>query len=153
VSAVAQHVRVELVDDLDGSPAQETIEFGLDGTLYTIDLSSVNARQLRATFEPYVAGARRSAAAQRSAAEKSGKRRPEGPAARRQDDSTTERIRALTERVRQNRRSSESEEPEPNPAEPEETMIALPALVQAGEAGDPQPTATVLAPVFQPPQR
>src|SRR5919198_3611586 len=70
VSAVAQHVRVELVDDLDGSPAQETIEFGLDGLLYQIDLSTVNADQLRAAFAPYIAGARRSAATAASAAKK-----------------------------------------------------------------------------------
>jgi len=40
---MAQKVTVELEDDLDGSPADETVRFGLDGTEYEIDLSEKNA--------------------------------------------------------------------------------------------------------------
>jgi hypothetical protein len=36
---MAQKIHVELVDDIDGSPAAETVTFGLDGTEYQIDLS------------------------------------------------------------------------------------------------------------------
>ena len=44
---MAQKVNVLLVDDIDGSDADETIEFGLDGTHYEIDLNSDHAQELR----------------------------------------------------------------------------------------------------------
>lgn len=50
---------IQLVDDLDGGPAQETIEFSVDGTDYEIDLSNDNAGKLRAILADYVANARR----------------------------------------------------------------------------------------------
>lgn len=42
---MAQKVLVSLVDDLDGSEAEETVEFGLDGVSYQIDLSGENAEE------------------------------------------------------------------------------------------------------------
>jgi hypothetical protein len=57
---VAQKVTVQLVDDLDGSVAEETVEFGLDGVSYQIDLSTVNAEKIRDLLGDYVAHARRS---------------------------------------------------------------------------------------------
>jgi hypothetical protein len=56
---VAQKVVVSLVDDLSGDAAEETIEFGLDGKTYEIDLSSANADRLRGALSAYVAAARR----------------------------------------------------------------------------------------------
>lgn len=56
---MAQKVTVSLVDDLDGGVADETVEFGLDGTSYEIDLSNVNAVALRDALAGYVAHARR----------------------------------------------------------------------------------------------
>ena len=56
---MAQKVRVELVDDLDGSAAAETLAFGLDGTTYEIDLNKRNAKALRKSLETYVSAARR----------------------------------------------------------------------------------------------
>lgn len=50
---------MELVDDLDGSPAQETIRFGIGGTDYEIDLSIGHAEELRAVFAPLISAARR----------------------------------------------------------------------------------------------
>jgi hypothetical protein len=44
---MAQKVTVSLVDDLDGSEAEETVEFGLDGAFYEIDLSEDNAEHAR----------------------------------------------------------------------------------------------------------
>ena len=44
---MAQKVVVSLVDDLDSSEADETVEFGLDGATYEIDLSDANAATLR----------------------------------------------------------------------------------------------------------
>ncbi|GAA5171613.1 Lsr2 family protein [Pseudonocardia eucalypti] len=56
---MAQQVLVSLVDDLDGEVANETVEFGLDGKSYEIDLSNKNASQLRDALADYVAAARR----------------------------------------------------------------------------------------------
>ena len=56
---MAQKVLVSLVDDLDGSEADETVEFGLDGINYQIDLSNDNAEELRDALAQYVEHARR----------------------------------------------------------------------------------------------
>lgn len=56
---MAQSVKVELVDDLDGSEATETVSFGLDGAEYDIDLNDEHADQLRMILAPLVAAARR----------------------------------------------------------------------------------------------
>ena len=47
---MAQRVRVDLVDDIDGSAAEESVEFALDGVSYVIDLSTENAAELRETL-------------------------------------------------------------------------------------------------------
>ena len=44
---MAKRTVIELVDDLDNSPAAETVTFGLDGTQFEIDLSQNNAAKLR----------------------------------------------------------------------------------------------------------
>ncbi|HEY2203843.1 MAG TPA: Lsr2 family protein [Pseudonocardia sp.] len=62
---MAQKVVVSLVDDLDGGVANETVEFGLDGKIYEIDLSSGNAEKLRAAVDEYVSAARRAGKARR----------------------------------------------------------------------------------------
>jgi hypothetical protein len=56
---VAQKTVVELVDDLDGGEADETVTFALDGVDFTIDLSAENASRLRDTLAEYVGHARR----------------------------------------------------------------------------------------------
>jgi hypothetical protein len=56
---MARQVVTLLTDDIDGSEADHTIEFGLDGVLYTIDLSDKNAAKLRKAFDPYLAVAAR----------------------------------------------------------------------------------------------
>lgn len=50
---------IELIDDLDGSEATETIRFGLDGTDYDIDLGQKNAEELRAALSRFVGAGRR----------------------------------------------------------------------------------------------
>jgi DNA-binding transcriptional ArsR family regulator len=47
-----------LVDDLDGGVASETVEFGIDGDFYTIDMSDKNAGRLRAILRPYIEAGR-----------------------------------------------------------------------------------------------
>ncbi|WP_394253611.1 histone-like nucleoid-structuring protein Lsr2 [Arthrobacter pityocampae] len=56
---MAQRVQVELVDDLTGETAQETVRFGVDGTEYEIDLTTENAQKLRATLGEYADKARK----------------------------------------------------------------------------------------------
>lgn len=51
--------RVELIDDLDGSAADESLTFALDGTVYAIDLSSPHAETLRKGLAPFVAAAQK----------------------------------------------------------------------------------------------
>lgn len=63
---MAQKVTVQLVDDVDGSEAESTVEFGLDGVDYTIDLSGDNAAKLREALASYVANARRVGGRKRS---------------------------------------------------------------------------------------
>lgn len=56
---MAQKVQITLVDDLDGSAADETVSFALDASAYEIDLSAANAAQLRDALAGYVGAARR----------------------------------------------------------------------------------------------
>ena len=54
---MAQKVQTLFVDDLDGSEADGTVRFGLDGTEYEIDLNAKHAQQLRDALARYVAAA------------------------------------------------------------------------------------------------
>ena len=57
---MAKKVTVTLVDDFDGAgAADETVEFGLDGVTYEIDLTSKNAAKLRGDLKQWVAAGRR----------------------------------------------------------------------------------------------
>jgi hypothetical protein len=69
---MAQIREVRLVDDLDGEAADETIEFGIDGKNYEIDLSKENAEKLRDALASYVAAARRSGGRRRSGSSSGG---------------------------------------------------------------------------------
>ncbi len=77
---MAARTTITLEDDLDGSPAQETVQFALGATEYEIDLSTANASRFRAQLAPFtdhartisriqVGQARRSAATRRASAE------------------------------------------------------------------------------------
>lgn len=73
---MAQKVQILLIDDIDGSDADETVTFGLDGTTYEIDLTTARATELRETLAPYVGHARkvtgRSGGGRRSSTTQSG---------------------------------------------------------------------------------
>ena len=56
---MAKRVQVVLEDDIDGSPADETVSFALDGVSYEIDLSAGNAGKLRDQLAPWVGAAQR----------------------------------------------------------------------------------------------
>lgn len=65
---MAQKTTVVLVDDLDGGEAEQTVEFGLDGVTYELDLSEHNAAALRDALADYVSHARRQGRTSRRAA-------------------------------------------------------------------------------------
>ena len=56
---MAKQIVTLLTDDIDGSEADRTVEFGLDGVNYTIDLSAKNSGKLRKALDPYLAVASR----------------------------------------------------------------------------------------------
>jgi Lsr2 len=56
---VAQKIQTLFIDDIDGSAAEGTVRFGLDGTEYEIDLNAGHAKQLRDALARYVGAARR----------------------------------------------------------------------------------------------
>lgn len=57
---MAKKVTVTLIDDFDGAgAADETVEFGLDGVTYEIDLSRKNAAKLRDELKKWADAGRR----------------------------------------------------------------------------------------------
>jgi uncharacterized protein involved in copper resistance len=62
---MALRVTVELQDDLDGGPADETLRFGLGGTGYETGLSKKNASRFRRQIAPYIEHARKAGRGQR----------------------------------------------------------------------------------------
>ncbi|MER7983854.1 Lsr2 family protein [Streptomyces sp. NPDC095817] len=83
---MAQQVITQLLDDLDGTEASETIVFGIDGKTYEIDLSDRNAAKLRKDLTSYVDKGRK-VSQNRSSSKRSG-------AGRAAPDGDTARIRA-----------------------------------------------------------
>lgn len=65
---MAQIREIRLVDDLDGKAADETVEFGIDGKNYEIDLSTGNAGRLRDALADFVASGRRAGGRRRASA-------------------------------------------------------------------------------------
>jgi hypothetical protein len=59
---MAKKIQAVLIDDLDGSPAAETVSFALDGAVYEIDLSVAHAGEFRRSLEQYVDAGRPSRA-------------------------------------------------------------------------------------------
>ena len=56
---MAQKIQTLFIDDLDGSAAEGTVCFGLDGTEYETDLNAEHAQALRDALARYVQAARR----------------------------------------------------------------------------------------------
>ena len=81
---MAQKVRVLLIDDVDGTDAEETVTFALDGVTYEIDLNAKNASEMRDALAPWVGVARRSGGRKTTGRKGAGRSNP----------SETRRIRA-----------------------------------------------------------
>ncbi|MEV8440453.1 Lsr2 family protein [Actinosynnema sp. NPDC051121] len=96
---MAQKVLVQLIDDLDGTPAEDgqTVSFALDGVTYEIDLKPKNADKLRGALADFVAAARKTGGrAKRGTAAAPGTRRP-AP-----DTRNKEQTKAIREWARSN---------------------------------------------------
>ena len=50
---------IDLIDDMDGGPADTTIDFAVGPNQYTIDLSAENAASFKAALAPYIESGRR----------------------------------------------------------------------------------------------
>jgi Lsr2 len=51
---VAKQIITNIIDDLDGSEANETVSFALDGMGFSVDLNLKNAKALRDFLEKYM---------------------------------------------------------------------------------------------------
>jgi hypothetical protein len=59
---MVQKFQTLFVDDIDGSEAEGTVRFGLDGTEYEIDLNAAHGNELRRSLEMYISNARKASA-------------------------------------------------------------------------------------------
>jgi hypothetical protein len=75
---MARKVLVQLIDDLSGEEAQETVRFAIDGVQHEIDLTAAHAAELRNQLARYVAHGRRlpGGSARRSSKPAAGSRQP-----------------------------------------------------------------------------
>jgi hypothetical protein len=72
---MATRTTVAVEDDIDGGPAEHTLQFRLGTAEYEIDLNAKNARRFRKQMAPFIDHARKAAR---------GQRRPARPASVRQ---------------------------------------------------------------------
>jgi hypothetical protein len=75
---VARREVIDLVDDLDGTVAAETIPFAFEGKTYSVDLSAGNAERFRQFMEKYIVASK---AAKRQVVTRSRKQPAEAPKA------------------------------------------------------------------------
>lgn len=69
---MAQKVEVTLIDDISGDEGATTVEFGLDGVTYEIDVTEKNETALRDAMAEFVANARRTGGRARRAGRAAG---------------------------------------------------------------------------------
>jgi hypothetical protein len=70
---MAQKIQTLFIDDLDGSQAEGTVRFALDGAHYEIDLNAVHAKDLRTTLARYTEAGRKIAGSTRRPTRNTGK--------------------------------------------------------------------------------
>jgi hypothetical protein len=56
---MAQKITREFVDDIDGSPAERTFSFAVDGVSYEIDLSTQNIAEFKSAIGGFIESARK----------------------------------------------------------------------------------------------
>jgi hypothetical protein len=97
---MAQKVETRFIDDLDGSEASGTVEFGLEGRSYEIDLSDDNAKKLREALAPFVDAGRKPGG--RSSRRGRGRAQSQPAAAEKPRGSSREETAAIREWARAN---------------------------------------------------
>lgn len=136
---MAERIQVDLVDDIDGSPAKHTVTFALDGVSYEIDLNDGNAQALRSVLDRYIKAAR----APKPAAPRSTKQQErEEEQARQANKQLTEQIRGAAQRTREALKKPEAaddaqapeKDAEPGPVAEKEVAAKEAELVPAEEA-------------------
>ncbi len=68
---MATHTLTTLIDDIDGTAAESTVSFSIDGLSYEIDLSKKNANALEKSLAPFVEAARKVSGRSRRASARS----------------------------------------------------------------------------------
>jgi hypothetical protein len=135
---VASKTVVELLDDLDGGRADETVTFALDGVDYEIDLSTANAAALRGVLEEFIAHAHRAPSKARRAKLAKGGGKAMGA-------SMTAEIRRLASES-----AKKVSEARHEPAEPAEldsvTELDFPEESATGHGGDSEPVRALVIP-------
>ncbi len=74
---MAQKIQTLFIDDIDGTQAEGTVRFGLDGAEYEIDLNADHAQALRNALAPYARAGRRVAGSARRPG-RAGRKAPAG---------------------------------------------------------------------------
>ncbi|RRO15762.1 Lsr2 family protein [Saccharopolyspora rhizosphaerae] len=104
---MAERIQVDLVDDIDGSPAKHTVTFALDGVSYEIDLNDGNAEALRSVLDRYIKAAR----SPEPAAPRGSKRQErDEEQTRKANKQLTEQIRGAAQRTREALKKPEADE-------------------------------------------
>lgn len=118
---MAERIQVELVDDIDGSEAQQTVTFALDGVAYEIDLSEQHARQLRSVFARYVERARTPEPTPRTTRQQEREQRRE----RQTNRQLTDQIRGAAQRSRErlNKAQNDVEDQRQEDEQPQEPAL------------------------------
>jgi hypothetical protein len=78
---MAQRTQVVFTDDIDGSPADTTVRFAMDGAASEIDLNAVHAEEFRKAVQPFIDAARKAGGSGTSRPASTGRAssRPGGP--------------------------------------------------------------------------
>jgi hypothetical protein len=79
---MATKVILALIDDIDGSDADETVSFSLDTVDYAIELAERNAAALRESLATYIAAARKTSQPTQSIERVKKQANPQSPQAR-----------------------------------------------------------------------
>ncbi|KAA5837350.1 Lsr2 family protein [Saccharopolyspora hirsuta] len=144
---MAERIQVELVDDIDGSPANHTVTFALDGVTYEIDLNDEHAQDLRAILTRYVEAARKP---KPEPARTARQQEREEEQTRRANKQLTEQIRGAAQRTREHLSKKAVEQPEPD-GEVVETGVVAPEPrldPPPAEKKEPAKASAVSLPLF-----
>ncbi|MGW3469812.1 Lsr2 dimerization domain-containing protein [Saccharopolyspora sp. NPDC000995] len=142
---MAERIQVELVDDVDGSPANHTVTFALDGVTYEIDLNDEHAQHLRVVLDRYIKAAR---APKPEPASSTRQQEREEEQVRQANKQLTEQIRGAAQRTREHLSKKAAEPVAPKPVEQPEPVAET--LFTTPRAEEPKPEAPRVPAVSMP---